>query len=322
VRWVELDWLHDAELLGRLGRQALAAILDLLAPALVRQGIPLPSPSLPDQLYFPELAALFRSQPVKVAVYLAPFIGENSPAQALKPAAASATRVQPPHQPRYALHRDGDLWYLTLGRGQAVLKHEQGICCVAEVLGHPGEPLKKLNLAAKFSSPKAKARVSIEVYNPATGSCDPPASAEPVHQVSLAADNNEARRAYQERARELKDTIDDPTETEGAKEAAREELQDIIDHLSKDSRQVRDSTKGAGDAVGKAIKRLLDSLSKPGGSAASPQSVRREFAEHLQRYLIIPSRRYAAPGARKARGDLTGCLLYEPPPGVFWTVSF
>jgi len=237
--------------------------------------------------------------------------------------AQAAPLASPPSEPpRYALHRDGDLWHLTFNRGQAILKHERGICYVAEVLSHLREPLKKLNLAAKFSSPKAKARGSIEVYDPATGRYDTPASAEPVHEATLAADDNEVRKAYKERARELKDTLDDPTESEGAKQAASEELQAIIAHLSKDIRQFRDSTKEAGDAVGKAIKRLLDNLFEPAGSAASPHSVRRDFAEHLQRYLLIPSRRYAAPKARKARGDLTGCLLYDPPPGVFWTVSF
>jgi hypothetical protein len=50
-------------------------------------------------------------------------------------------------------------------------------------------------------------------------------------------------------------------------------LQDIIAHLSKDSRHVRDSTKGAGDAVGKAIRRLLDSLFKPGAKLASLKGI-------------------------------------------------
>ena len=50
-------------------------------------------------------------------------------------------------------------------------------------------------------------------------------------------------------------------------------MQDIIAHLSKDSRHVRDSTKGAGDAVGKAIRRLLDSLFKPGAKLASLKGI-------------------------------------------------
>ena len=95
MRWIELNWLHDAEILGRIGRHRLTAILDLLAPALAQQGISLPDPSLPDSLYFAELAAMFRSQPINVAVYLAPFFTENSPAQAPKATVPRATRLQP-----------------------------------------------------------------------------------------------------------------------------------------------------------------------------------------------------------------------------------
>jgi hypothetical protein len=292
MRWVEPDWLHDAELLGRIGRHGLAAIVDLLAPVLAQQGVALPDPSLPDRLYFAELAALFRSQPIKMAVYLAPFFAQGAPAAAPRPAAASGTRLQSAGRPLYALHREGALWPLTFNGCPAILNHEQGLCYVAEMLGQPGERVKKLNLAAKFSSPKAKAGGGgIEVFDPATGRSEPPASAEPVHEAALAVDDNEARKAYQERARELKDTIDDPIETEAAKERAREELEAIIAHLSKDNPQVRDATKGAGDAVGKAIKRLLESLLEAGGSDASPQSVRREFAKQLQRYLVLPSAR-------------------------------
>jgi hypothetical protein len=185
---------------------------------------------------------------------------------------------------------------------------------------HPGERLKKLDLAAKYSSPKSKGSSSIEVYDPATGTYATPASTEAVHEAALATDDNDARKSYKERARELKATIDDPTETERAKAEAREELEQIIAHLRRDSRQLRDATKAAADAIRSAIKKLLHNLLEPGGSSASPHSVRREFAEHIQRYLVTPSRRYAAPRAHKARGDLTGCLLYESPPGILWAV--
>jgi hypothetical protein len=39
---VELDWLQDAEFLGRIGRNALAVVLKRLAPVLARQGVVLP----------------------------------------------------------------------------------------------------------------------------------------------------------------------------------------------------------------------------------------------------------------------------------------
>src|ERR1035441_770479 len=152
-----------------------------------------------------------------------------------------------PNQPRNALQREGSLWRLTFEDGQAILKHEQGICYVAEMLSQPRERVKKLNLAAKYSSPKSPGGTGIEIYDPATGRHEPPASLEPVHEAALAGDDLEARRAYQARARELKETIGDPTETERAKVEAREELKAIAAHLSKDSRPLRDPAKAAGD---------------------------------------------------------------------------
>jgi hypothetical protein len=226
-----------------------------------------------------------------------------------------------PNQPRYALHREGSLWQLTFDDGQAILKHEQGICYVAEMLSQPRERVKKLNLAAKYSLPRSKGGGGIEIYDPATGRHEPPASMEPVHEAALAADDDEARRAYQARARELKETLDDPTETERAKVAAREELEAIAAHLSKDSRTVRDPTKAAADAVRISIHRFRRNLVERDDTVSSPLLVRRGFARHLQRYLLVPSGRYAAPGARKARGEQTGCLLYDPPAEILWEVS-
>jgi hypothetical protein len=226
-----------------------------------------------------------------------------------------------PDEPRYALHREGSLWRLTFEDGRAILKHEQGICYVAETLSQPRERVKKLNLAAKYSSPRAQGGGGMEVFDPATGQCEPPDSAEPVHEAALAADDDEARRAYQARARELKEMIDDPTETERAKVEAREELEAIAAHLSKDSRTVRDPTKAAADAVRIGIHRFLHNLVGRGDTVSSPLAVRRGFAEHLHRYLIVPSHRYAGLGARKARGELTGCLLYDPPGEILWEVS-
>ena len=225
-----------------------------------------------------------------------------------------------PDQPRYALHREGSLWQLTFDDGRAILKHEQGICYVAAMLSQPRERVRKLNLAARYSSPKSQGD-GIKVYDPATGKYEPPASMEPVHEAALAADDDEARRAYQARARELKEMIDDPTETKRAKVGAREELEAIAAHLSKDSRTLRDPTKSAADAVRISIHRFLRNLVERDDTVSSPLPVRRGFAKHLQRYLLVPSSRYAAPGARKARGELTGCLLYDPPGEIFWEIS-
>ena len=64
---VELDWLQDAEFLGRIGRDASAVVLERLAPVLAQQGVALPDAGLPDTLYFPKLAAVLRAQSIKLA---------------------------------------------------------------------------------------------------------------------------------------------------------------------------------------------------------------------------------------------------------------
>ena len=59
----------------------------------------------------------------------------------------------------------------------------------------------------------------------------------------------------------------------------------------------------------------------PPATVSNPLPVRRRFAKHLQRYPLVPSSRYAAPGARKARDELTSYLLCEPPAETLWAVS-
>ena len=319
MRLVELDWLHDPEFLGRIGRDALAAVLERLAPVLAQQGVALPDAGLSDAHYYPRLAEVLRAQSIKLAIHLAPTAGSAAPSQ---PAAfPDAAPVPASGAVAYSLYRDGPLWHLTFHGRTAVLKHEKGLSYVAEMLGHPGRPIKKLSLAVKYSTSRSAGSGGVEVFDPATGQLDLPSNSEAVHQLSLAADNLEARRACQARERQLAEVIRDPRRTKAAREEAKAELAQITAYLAKDSRQLRDATKTAGDAVRSAICKLLRNLVAGSGSASSPGSVQREFARHLQRHLLVPSGRYADPKARKARGELTGCLLYEPPPGVVWNLS-
>jgi len=84
--------LQDRELLGRIGRSPLGAVLAILAPFLAEQEIALPDASLPDILYFAALEATFRSQPIKVLAYLPPFLAARSLAQAKNPWQAASRR--------------------------------------------------------------------------------------------------------------------------------------------------------------------------------------------------------------------------------------
>ena len=145
---VELNWLADAELLGRIGRQALVPVLEWLAPLLAQVGVALPDPGLDDALYFPKLAAVLRAHRVKAAVCLAPFRAASSAAQTQPPVFARGAPLPASDSADYALRRDGPLWHLVFQGRSAILKHEQGLCYAAELLGHPGEPIQKLSSSA------------------------------------------------------------------------------------------------------------------------------------------------------------------------------
>jgi len=101
IRWVELNWLQDGELLGLIGRSRLRAVLAILAPFLAEQDIALPDVSLPDTLYFPALAATFRDHPMKLVAYVPPFIAAGSQGSALSvPLADDSAPPEPDQESR------------------------------------------------------------------------------------------------------------------------------------------------------------------------------------------------------------------------------
>jgi hypothetical protein len=228
--------------------------------------------------------------PIQIAVASASQQSELPiPASPLRTPNSALSTLRTPHSAfPYALHREGSLWHLRLNGHPAILKHEQALFYVAHLFAHPADPTKKLDLASNYAT---------------------------LRQASLAPDNDEARRRHLQKARELKETLDDPSASESDLSAAREELEQIADHLSRDQRPARDEAKKAADAIRATMNHLLRTLAK------SNDPVHRDFATHLLQHVILPSHRFSDPKARHARGELAGCLLYEPPPGVQWSVE-
>jgi hypothetical protein len=106
----------------------------------------------------------------------------------------------------------------------------------------------------------------------------------------------------------------DPTETERAKVEAGEELKVIAAHLSKDSRTLHDPAKAAGDAVRIGINRFPRDLVGRGRTVASPLRVRRGFAKHLERYLLVAEQPLRGPRSQKGerRSDRLPALRPAP----------
>ena len=332
MRWVEPDWLHDAGLLAGLGRPALAPILDMLAPVLAQQGITLPGPSLPDRRYFAELAALFRSQPIKVAVYLPPFLAAGFQPQAgnrppagrapLQSPSRTAGTVEPLHY--YSLRREAACWVLVFKGGSAQLKKEVGAAYVARLFSQPDEPMPSATLFSNCSAGHRKNSSAAELPDPETGRSVPLTDGVGTAQLRPDQDEAEARSRYYAKLCEYKETAGNPGSTESERLEAQRAYDELLAFLQEHCRPAADPGRAVTKLVHKSIQRLCDHLREPMPGEKAPSPVAVAFAEYIEEHILVPSRRYtrAKPGARVrlARGDLAGRLIFECPPGERWSV--
>ncbi len=244
--------------------------------------------------------------------------GPGGPPKPAEPAPAPGNPPSPVLY-RLALWREDGLWELWVEQRHATLKHEQGLFYVAHALGHPGVPLKKLHLAITYALFSRRKAGFTEAWDSHQGRLVSLGKQPLVQRPVAREDDEEARRRLEAVVRDLRAAIADPQTPNSEKAEARRQLREIADFLRRDSRLSRDEYKKAADSVRNALKHLLRTLLRPGGSAMNPAEVRHAFARHIQEHLLGPSSRYAAPAARGARGERAGCLLYEPPPGVRWS---
>jgi hypothetical protein len=120
------------------------------------------------------------------------------------------------------------------------------------------------------------------------------------------------------RLRELLGTIDDLTMPQSERDAAQAELDEIYKSLDGAAGRTIDSASKTADRVRKAIKRLHAKLSEANDETHNPNLVLRDFANHLDKYLIVPSSRFTKGKGSRNRAGVAGTFTYEPPPGVVW----
>ena len=267
-------------------------------PPSTQTAVPIPIPPLPGPLQLTLAVESPGALNIRVALTDESAGGPTKP---LEPAPPPGGPPSPGFY-RYALWRDEGLWELWFDGRQATLKHERGLLYVTHALGHPGVLVKKLELATLYASFARRKAGITEAWDQRQGVLVPlgkePLAQRPVERE----DDQEARERLEKLARELWATVADPKTLESERAEARRQLREIADFLRRDSRQLHDEYRKAGDSVRFALKHLFRTLLKPGGAAMSPPEVRRAFAEHLERYLVIPSSRYSAPKARREIG--------------------
>jgi len=113
---------------------------------------------------------------------------------------------------------------------------------------------------------------------------------------------------------ELHAEIGDVTLPASEREAAQEELDELVRSAGRGGKMIGGAGRSV-ERVRKAIWRLITELKTAEVSRGKPNTVLRAFGEHLERYLWLPS--MGAKGRAGASGR-PGCFIYEPPTGVVW----
>jgi hypothetical protein len=140
-----------------------------------------------------------------------------------------------------------------------------------------------------------------------------------IQQRNLGLDDAESLRCLRQHEEKLHAIIDDPDQIDPVKEEAIRELKEIYEWMNKNPWRTRDNSQRCVRAVTMAIKRLHKRLSKATTMHRRPDPVLRGFADHILRYILIPSGRGGIHGgARRGLPISGGCFTYEPPSQALW----
>jgi hypothetical protein len=211
------------------------------------------------------------------------------------------------------------VWKLVFDGKEADLKHERGIFYVAYLLTNPPEqPIHGVDLAAKIPEMYRQQLGMERLVNPATGKSEALQSHARIQERNLSLDDAQALRALLRKERELEAILDDENESEPVKQEALRELESIAEFQKHHAGRTQDSAQRAARTVRQAIMRFHQKLLSGLDRSGKPHPVLHPFAQHLEKCLILPSARYAAPSASRARGSLAGSFTYEPPAGTIW----
>jgi hypothetical protein len=221
--------------------------------------------------------------------------------------------------PPFSLRRDLGFWQLTFEGQFAIIKHERGILFVAYLLLNPPEhPIHAIDLIAKIPGLYRQHLGLTELVDPATGLPVQIEADARLQERSLALDDAELARALLKEEKKLYALLDDPEEIEPVKAEALRRLEELAEFQKQHSRRSVDTAQRLVRTIRQSISRLYLHLAAATDRQGNPHPVLRPFADHVNKYLLIPSARFASSGSRHARTGLAGCFTYEPPSGVVW----
>ena len=245
------------------------------------------------------------------------FAMQAAPASIAK-AESGKRKAETNASPRYSLRKGLGCWELVLDGRRATVDDVRGVHIVAYLLRNPpperihAVDLEKLVWAQGFvgetSSPLAtESAAELDEQHLTVRS-------EPSGQTRSADDNELLKREV----RELLDIIRDETLPAAEREDARDKLGEISRAMSGSKGISRDAAQAV-ERVRKSILRLQEQLASTMDEHQQPHEVLRAFAEHIRKYVIVPSARFTKSKTSRNQAGVAGTFTYEPPPGVKWS---
>lgn len=203
---------------------------------------------------------------------------------------------------RYRLRKGHGVWSLVFAGMEGVIEDCRAMTLLNHLLKHPPD----------------EAMHAVELEAVVAGHGEGEADREAVVQEGsggrLNAGNNTI---LKQKLRELKEAIDDDTLPETERDKAQVEFDELLRAASRGGKMA-DAASRAAERVGKALKRLQRDLAEAEFKPGEPNAVLRAFGEHVRKYVLVPSLRYAGLRGKRSGGRKAGSFIYERPPDVIW----
>ncbi|HEY5909661.1 MAG TPA: hypothetical protein VJA21_03550 [Verrucomicrobiae bacterium] len=221
-------------------------------------------------------------------------------------------------RPRYSIRKDCGVWHLIFDGQEAYIKHERGMFYVAYLLTHPNESFHALDLMAKIPEIYRHQLGLPEITDPSTGKTVILESHARLQERSLALDDAQAIRAMYRKQKELEAILDDASESEPVKAEALRELEEVVAYLNHHAPRSKDAARNAAETLRLSIRRLHARLLASTGTNGKPHPTLKQFAAHIETYILTPRPKWPGPPSALARNAPAGCITYDPTPAITW----
>ena len=233
-----------------------------------------------------------------------------------------ANRKSKIKNPQYSIRKHIAFWSLTFNGQEACFDHEQGAYYVAYLLlNPPDEPIHGMALELKSMAYFGQFRTGgaeTEIVNPSTGATMILACDAIFEQRNFALDDADSIRPLRRKQLELEAILDNEDASEPVKAEVRGELLELYEWQRKRPAEIVDEAQKAVRTVRMAIQRLQRNLANAIDPNGRPHPVLRPFAEHLEKYMLVPSKRYSSAGRGRTKTGVAGRFTYEAPVPMRW----